>query len=341
MKSIYLFMLGCLLISKASFSQSKEVQDLIGKGIQAHDAGQYAAAIESYKKVLQLDSSNQLARYEMANSFFAMKNYQAALDQGMLLIRTNSKYKEESYILAGSCLDLLNKPKEAISLYQEGIKQTPTSYLLQYNLALTFYKMQNYAAAKLAVQESLQLKPKHASSHLLMGFIQKETGHRIKAMLCLYNFLFLDPLDPRAKNSINVLNSLIAKGVDKKNDSTINISISKNENESDEFQAAELMVALLSASSNLEENKKLSKQEQFVKNTESLFGMLGELKKNNKGFWWNYYVDYFSALAKEKHTEAFCYYILKSKDDKEIKDWIEKNSDKMKALFEWEENHKR
>ena len=94
MKSIYLFMLGCLLISKASFSQSKEVQDLIGKGIQAHDAGQYAAAIESYKKVLQLDSSNQLARYEMANSFFAMKNYQAALDQGMLLIRTNSKYKE-------------------------------------------------------------------------------------------------------------------------------------------------------------------------------------------------------------------------------------------------------
>lgn len=341
MKSLLLFVLVCVLSMHSMLAQDKEVQDLIAKGIQAHDAGQYATAIEFYKKVLSSDSSNQVARYEMASSYFAMKNYKQAFEQGMMLIKANSKYKEECYILAGSCLDLQSKPKEAITLYQEGIKVYPKSYLLEYNLALTFYKMQNYAAAKPAVQSALLLKPTHSSSHMLMGFIQKEMGHRIKAILCFYNFLFLDPLDPRAKTCINTLNTLLMKGVEKKNDSTINIFVNGNSDETDEFQAAELMISLLAASSNLEDNKKRSKQELFVKNTSSLFGMLSDLKKKNNGFWWDFYVDYFGDLEKQKHTEAFCYFILKSKGDTEINTWLEKNADKVKALIEWDESYKR
>ena len=51
----------------------------------------------------------------------------------------------------------------------------------------------------------------------------------------------------------------------------------------------------------------------FVKNTDSFFNVLGELKKkNNKGIWWEFYVPFFYDIASSPHLEAYCNYISAS-----------------------------
>ena len=72
----------------------------------------------------------------------------------------------------------------------------------------------------------------------------------------------------------------------------------------------------------------------FAENTNTIFTILGEAKKDKKGFWWNFYVDYFYTLANNHHTEALCYYITQSKGDT-YNVWLKDNLTKMEALSEW------
>ena len=72
----------------------------------------------------------------------------------------------------------------------------------------------------------------------------------------------------------------------------------------------------------------------FTENTNTFFTILGEAKKDRKGFWWNFYVDYFYKLATNHHTEALCYYITQSKDGA-YEEWLKDNLKKMEALSEW------
>lgn len=74
---------------------------------------------------------------------------------------------------------------------------------------------------------------------------------------------------------------------------------------------------------------------------ESLFSMLGELKKDNKGFWWDFYVDFFSTLYSKGHTEAFCYYITQAKKDNTIYNWLQNNKKKYAAFSNWYVSYKR
>ena len=96
------------------------------------------------------------------------------------------------------------------------------------------------------------------------------------------------------------------------------------------------MLGLLESSKTNESNKTKSAAEIFAENTNSFFTILGEMKKDKKGFWWDFYVDYFYTIATNKHTEAFCYYIAQSKDDT-YDEWVKDktNLKKMEDFSEW------
>ena len=151
--------------------------------------------------------------------------------------------------------------------------------------------------------------------------------------LALYNFLLLEPKGSRTGPAVNLLEELLKKGVKKENEkaSTITLPIKKD---TDEFYTAELMLSLLESSKTSEANKNKTASELFAENTNSIFTILGELKKEKKDFWWNFYVDYFYTIAVNNHTEAFCYYITQLKEDT-YSEWLKTNLPKLEAFSEW------
>lgn len=338
-KTLRLILIFTLFVSTC-IGQTSEFENLVEQGIKLHDNGDYKGAIEQYKKALQIDPKSAVVNYELASSHIALEDYEKAIEYSENVITAKSKFADRAYMLKGTAQDLLGKSKEAIKTYTTGLKEFPDSYLLNYNLAYTLYNLKNYKEAETTIYNALKNKPSHASSHLLLGYIMHDQGHRVKSLLALYNFLLLEPKGKRAKTANELLDSLLKKGVTKENEKTTTITLAMGD-DSDEFRPAELMLSLLEASKDIESNKNKTENQIFVDNTKSFFSVLGELKKKNKGFWWNFYVDFFYDMTNKKHNEAFANYIQQSKENTEVSNWLKSNNEKIEAFSKWYSDYKR
>jgi len=330
-KIIGLFLLFIFLLTGA-FAQGS-VSELISEGIKLHDKGEYTDAIDLYKKALLLDKRSAHANYEIASSYFAIKDYENALKYADIVIAINSDYLDQAYILKGSVQDATGKPLEAMKTYKKAIQKYPNNHLLHYNLALTSFNLKQYKDAENALQRALKIDQTHASSHFLLALTMLTQEKRVQGILALYNFLLLEPKSKRTAAALKTLEEELEKGAKQDGKKSVTITMPNNK-EDDEFYTAELMLRLLASSKYNETNKNKTAFQLFTENSKSFFTILGEMKKNKKGFWWNFYVDYFYTLATKDHTEAFCYYITQSKDNA-YTEWMQDNLPKMQAFSEW------
>ena len=333
MKKIFaLFLLSMFLVT-GLFAQEGVINDLINKGIKSHDEGNYRAAVGFYKKALLINSRSSHANYEIASSYFALKDYKNTIKHSDYVIDAKSGYEDLAYIIKGSALDFMGKPAEAVKTYKEGLKKYTSNHLLYYNLAITSFNLKAYEDAEGALQHALKLNPSHASSHFLLGLLMITLEKRVQGMMAIYNYLLLEPKDKRTASALKALEEEWERGVTKESEQKLSITV-PGKKDTDEFNTAELMLDLLAASKDNETNKGKTAPQLFVENTHSFFTILGEMKKDKRGFWWNFYVDYFSTLAANKHTEAFCYYITQS-NEKVYAQWVQDNLPKFEAFSGW------
>lgn len=333
MKRLILLATTMLFVSNI-FAQNDKLNNLISQGIALHDEKKYEEAINKYKEALEIDKKSTLANYELSYTYFTIGKYEDAIKHSTVVIEENSDNQHPAYVILGSSLDLTGKPKDAIRTYEEGIKKFPNSYLLHYNIALTCYNQREYDKAEQSAINAITLKPTHSSSHLVLSIIMRDKGQRVKSILSLYYFLLLEPDSNRSQANYDSLKKQLGQGVEKKDEMNINVSIPSS-SISDDFGAAETMISLLAASGYSKENKNKSEMQLFIESNKSIFGILGELKKENKGFWWDFYVTKFYDLQQSDNYEAFSYYISLSQNNEIIKKWILENPSKMSKLGDW------
>lgn len=333
MKRLFVLTLIALLVSNI-FAQQEKLNALIAQGIAFHDEGKYEDAINRYKEALEIDKTSTLANYELANTLFSTGKYEEAIKYSSNVIKQKADNLHPAYIILGSSLDLIGKANEAIKTYEKGIEKFPESNLLHYNLALTCYNQKDYDRAEKAAINAILLRPTHGSSHLVLSAIMEARGQRVKSLLPLYYFLLLEPASNRSLANYNNLKKQLGQGVERKDEKNINVSVPFTSS-SDDFGPAEMMISLLAASQYSDEKKDKTEMERFVENNKSLFGLLAELKKENKGFWWDFYVTKFHDLKESDNYEAFSYYISQSANDDIVKNWIADNTKKMSSLKDW------
>lgn len=323
-----------LVLTSQVFAQT-DIENFVKEGIQLHDNGNYDKAIEVYKKALKLDPNSPLVNYEIAFSYFTNGDYKMAIKHSNVVLEQNTDYMLEAYMTKASALDMLGKTKESIKLFEKAIKKTQEHYLLYYNLALNYYKLNDLNNAEKNVIKAIELNPNHSSSHLMLANIHNQKGHSVQTLLATHYFLFLEPSSQRSADALSMLLKNFGGNVskDKNKPNTINISLSPS-NDS-QFGAAELMISMLEASKSLEKNEKKTDDEMFVENTGKFFKILGELKKKkNKEIWWTFYTTFFYDLAKSEHLETYCKYITQSGNENSRK-WIVENENQLNEFGEW------
>jgi tetratricopeptide (TPR) repeat protein len=319
----------------SAISAQETQSNFITEGIKMYDKGDYEGALEMYKKALVSNPTSVHAKYEIASTYLQLKDYTNAIKYSDRVIAANRDYVDQAYILKGSALDYLKKPAEAANTYRQALKKFPKNQLLYYNLALTSFNLKAYKETDEALFKSLKLNPLHASSHFLLGLSMITQEKRVPGILALYNFLLLEPKSKRSVSALQALEEEWKTGKVKNKQVTKATTVKK---EADEFYTASLMLDILESSKNNEANKNKPAVVLFAENTHIFFTTLGETKKDNKGFWWNFYVDYFYTLAGNHHTEALCYYITQSKDGA-YDEWLKDNLKKMEAFSEWYTKH--
>lgn len=334
----HLSLLFTALLCTPLLHAQSTAQELIDKGTALHDEGRYAEAIEQFNAALEADPDNRDAHAELANTYYVMQEFDKAIAESDKVIKGDDIAARQAYDVKGSALDALGKPKDAIKNYEAGIKKFPDSHLLHFNLALTLYNTKEPEKAEKELMAALRARETHASSHYLLGVCMMDKGARARAMLCLYNFLLLEPQGKRAKVAYAQLTDLMSQGVSRTGPNNIQVTLPMNAKEDDSFRAADMAVSLLQAAHMGGEDSTKTEKDHFIDQTTSFFKILGEMKgndKKNSGFWWDFYVSFFYALARSEHLDTFCRLVsLNSLEDKGAT-WLNDHQDEVKALYQW------
>lgn len=335
MKTLNITLVICTLLLSVNLVAQSSIEDFVKEGIAYHDNGDFEKAIETYKKALQIDAKSTLVHYELALSYFQNKDYKNAIKHSDIVLKQKSKHMIPAYMTKGSALDLMGKTKESIKLFEKAIKKHGDHYLLYYNLALNYVRINELTKAEKNLIAGIKDNPNHPSSHLLLASIHDKWGNKTQTLLSTHYFLLLEPSSKRSASAYEMLMANFGGNVTKDENNVNNINVEISENQDKEFSAAELTISMLEATRYLEENQGKSDEEMFIENTASFFKILGELKKEkNKGIWWDFYIPFFYDIANSEHLPTYCKYITIIVNE-DAQTWFEENGNEINAFAEW------
>jgi tetratricopeptide (TPR) repeat protein len=331
MKPKIILVLFLVVLTPKAIAQNSEFERLIQKGIEFHDNRDYPNAINAYQQALRLEPNSLLAFYEIAFSYFEMKDYKNALKYSKKVIKANKDHMLHGYMIYGSSLDMLGKVKESIKAFEKAGKEFD-HYLIYYNLAVTCMNAGYTDKAFDAVIKAISNRPQHPGSHLLLSQVAAAKQQKTQSALALYYFLMLEPGSARAKAEYPKLIRYLNDGVERKDEKNITLYLSALTN--DPFGTVETSLSLFKATFMLEGKPKVSDNDRYQQLTARLFASALDFKNENKGIFWDFYVPFFGTLEKEKMTEAFFYHISLSQGD-EVVLWIKQNEDAYTKMINW------
>ena len=345
MKKLLLILL-LSLTGNIAFGQNKEeAEKLVDEGVAYHDKGDYAAAIAKYDKALELDKDNLLALTEKAFSLLSSQKIEEAINycKKAITIHPGDKGLKTVYVTYGNALDALRKPDQSLEMYDEGIELFPNYYQLHFNKGISLAGIKRYEEAILCFQKAVTFNPLHASSHNAIARLSFMDNKRIPALLAYSRFLSLEPGTARAKENLAGVQKIMVANVEKTGENSINLNISpdmlsgtgKGKPKENNFASVDLILAMSAALDYDKKNSKKTAVEQFIRKFESVCGLLDETKKDNYGFYWEYYAPYFAEMKDKKHLEPFAYIAFSSSGDSDVSEWLAFHKSEVEKFFSW------
>lgn len=346
MKKIVLLMLFAL-ISNGLFAQDKEAaENLVNEGVAMHDKGDYDGAIAKYDKALLMDKDNLMALTEKAFSLFSMQKYEESVlyCQKAIEKHPGEKGLKTLYVTYGNALDGLNRSENAIEMYDEGIKQFPDYYQLYFNKAIALANEKKYDEAILCFQKSVMHNPTHASSHNAIARFLSIYNKNIPSLLAYCRFLILEPQTKRAKENLEGVKKIMKGNVVENGNNNITLNINPaifgdttagGKPKENNFSSTELILSMSAALDHDKKNKDKTAVEQFIRKFDIVCSSLKETKQNNYGFYWNYYVPYFTAMKDKNLIEPFAYIVFASDDNPDVSNWIKSHQPEIDKFYEW------
>ncbi|MES2278498.1 MAG: tetratricopeptide repeat protein [Bacteroidota bacterium] len=339
MKTLHKLFTAVLLLfifTNAAFAQT-DAQALIKQGIQLHDQGKFAEAIDKYQQAIKADPANMQAEFELSYSLFSSGKGTDAIPHLEKVIKNEKSLSAGAYDLLGSIYDDNKQADKAIELYKQGIKANPQYQRLYYNLGLSLLRQQKYADAETQAIEALKLDPKHGSSHRLYAVACLGQNKGVCAIMAFCNFLMLEPQTQRSTEAYQQIQQIIQSKVKVTDDKKINMFIQDQKGGDQDMGAAEMGLSLAAASANLEQNKGKSLPALFEDQLKTILGITGELsaKKKDKGFFWKFYADYFYKLSQSANMPVFARIVSLTGNQQENIQWFKDHPDDLKTLDAW------
>lgn len=353
MRKIVLLILLLLIIpSSILFGQAQNVEALINEGIELHDAGEYEEAIDRYNEALEIDSTHMLAVYEISLSYLALRDFENAILYSTQVIESNNEQLSYgAYAVKSESLAEMDKVDEAIELLYEGLEKNGPRYILNFNLALNYYKKGSIDKALEHVKNAIDLDKSHAGAFLLYAYTLKDKGLWVQSLLSFQMFLLLEPDSKRSKNAfIEMLQIMqlreVAEPVER---SFIQQQILKNSNDNgvsiDKLPPLTIENGLnrnfvYHAITSTKDSLATVSDEvnDFIQfktvNMEIMKILERESKHSHEGIFWTFYIPFFSYIAHSEYYDAFCRYISVSYYPESF-EWWENNPESALNFIMW------
>ncbi|HEX8733854.1 MAG TPA: tetratricopeptide repeat protein [Pyrinomonadaceae bacterium] len=352
-KNIYLTILFCLVLSIAASAQKIEKptlapteateaqRQLIQQGAKLHDQKKYDEAIKKYEQVLQENPTNDLALFEMALSLYYKKDFPRALEAAYKLVQYKGKNGVLGYGLIANVLDDQGKGKEAIEIYQKGIKQLDDApeyrthlSALYYNLGIAYARQKQSKEAREALKKAVQLDYASPGAHYILAEVFHGAGYKVPALLASSRFLSMELNSARAKRSVAIILDILGA---KKDEKTGNINIFLNLNapkDEGDFTLYDFILGTLTTIKD-EKDKNKTEEEIFADAVDSLIEMFSEDKKLGSTFIGKTYIPYMVDMKKNGYSKIFAYLVLQQSGNKQAEKWLVEQGQKTVDFINW------
>jgi tetratricopeptide (TPR) repeat protein len=314
--------------------QEDSLQTSLNEGIKLNDAGDFAGAIAKYDAIIAAHPGYFQARYEKAYTLYQSGKYQECADIGAQLLKDfpGEAGLRHVYVIYGSAMDALGKPRDAIGIYKDGFRKFPDFYLLPFNKGMTEYSQKEYDDAIKDYETAIKLNRAHASSHQYLAY-SIYPKNRIASAMALCGFLLFEPTGQRAEKNLKLLVQVLGANVEKKDEKTINIMMppsaldDKGKGE-DNFYMTEMTISL-TAAANMGESAKDTSAPGKLK---SLLEVLAIADPKKKGFFTNTYVNLLDRIRTADLLETAAHVMYMSAKEDGNTEWLQSHDDKVNQL---------
>jgi tetratricopeptide (TPR) repeat protein len=213
-RTISLAVFSVLLVATPAAATAPADRELIREGIELHDAGRYPEAIERFQRALKAAPHDELALYELANTYFYARQLDRCVETGKKALAEHGELGANIHSLLGSCLSDQDKDREAIAVFEAGLRSYPDNALLNFNAAVTYGELHDNDDAVACLRRAIAAEPDYASPYLLLGNTLAKQGRYSVAVFSMLRFLMAEPASPRSPGAAKDLFAHLYAGVE-------------------------------------------------------------------------------------------------------------------------------
>src|SRR5882724_6836123 len=148
---ILLSMLVSFLVLNCAAQKNPPIdsREIISEGIRLYDSGEYKKALELYEQVDHNDTNYVQVLYERALTCERDSQYTVALQycKEALSLPDQRDLEPQIHNTYGNIFSDMNKPDEAIAVFNLAIQKYPAYGLLHFNKGLVYFNLKNYKDA--------------------------------------------------------------------------------------------------------------------------------------------------------------------------------------------------
>ncbi len=302
--------------------------EIIQKGVELHDKGEFKEAIRVYRQVHRSDTNYVWALYELGLSYSADSQQNNALKvyEEALGLSQEREREPELYTNYASLIDDMGNRDRALRIFDSTIAKYPAYSPAFLNKATTLYRMEKYAEAEATLKKVLVMDPYSYSSHYMLALCQLRQGRIIPAYLGFTAYLMVSPEGRYFRNSINFLSAIA------NNTELVQEYAEGRTDESETFKLVqEILLAKIALSKDYKSLTKLD--DPIARQLQVVFEKL-EYDESSNDFYMQYYVPLFTTIFREKKYELFVNHIFSNVNLDKIQDFNKKNKKEIQALVE-------
>lgn len=183
----YLYYKKVLRINPSNEQALSNIDYLVELGKRYNDS------IKLHKQIIDQDPYCFLAWYNLGNAYFALEQYEKAIEAYEFVTAINEKY-DLAYRNIGESYFKLDNFERSRQFYLEALEHTSEpDDELHYNLALCHFKLKQYLQTINELKHALEISPDNAEAWFLRGDCYKQLNCNEIAFECYNHALSLDP----------------------------------------------------------------------------------------------------------------------------------------------------
>lgn len=169
-----------------------EIKNLLKKGLELHNSGDYEAAKKYCQKAVELQPKNGEAWYLLGAISTALGNYQQAVQDLKRAIQLLPN-EAEFYFHLGNAWYGLGEFELAIAAFRDALRLKPNHLDAKFNLGNMFLYLRQFSSALSTYQEVLDLNPNHFHTVNNLGHALFELERYDEAITAFEKTIELDP----------------------------------------------------------------------------------------------------------------------------------------------------